>query len=76
MTDQIDKFAVEKALEAFDRLLSAHEDHTWKQVGRCVFCECGARLYQGRLPKTRRSAPALPREPKATTEMRTRWNKE
>ena len=30
-----------------------HLDHPqWKQVGRCVYCGCGDRLYNGKLPKT------------------------
>lgn len=24
----------------------------WKQVGRCVYCACGARIYSGRIPRT------------------------
>ena len=32
----------------------AHEGHTLRQVGRCVYCSCGSR-YQGTIPKERRS---------------------
>lgn len=71
-----DKLMMEKALEGFDRMLIAHEAHTWKQVGRCVYCDdCGDRLYQGRLPKDRQQPKRQPPEPEATTEMRKRWNK-
>ena len=28
----------------------AHEGHTLRQVGRCVYCSCGKRV-QGTLPK-------------------------
>jgi hypothetical protein len=32
--------------------MGAHVDHgNWHEVGRCVYCGCGARLYQGRLPR-------------------------
>lgn len=31
---------------------AAHAAHgPWRQVDRCVYCACGTRLYQGRLPK-------------------------
>jgi len=33
--------------------LRDHIDHgVWKQVGRCVYCYCGAQLYQGQLAVT------------------------
>jgi hypothetical protein len=35
----------------------AHEGHTLKQVGRCVYCSCGER-YQGRLPGGKRGGHA------------------
>lgn len=67
---------VRRALEAFSEKLELHEAHTWKQVGRCVYCnDCSERLYQGWLPKDRKPPPTTPREPKATTEMRQRWGK-
>lgn len=32
-------------------IASEHFSHTgWKQVGRCVYCSCGDRLYDGKLP--------------------------
>jgi hypothetical protein len=65
----------QKALKALDDLLTAHEHHTWKQVGRCVYCECGVRLYQGHLPINRRGNSKSSPEPTATTEMRQRWGK-
>jgi hypothetical protein len=72
-----DKLMMEKALQALDDLLTAHEAHTWEQVGRCVYCaDCAVRLYQGRLPKNKVPPRRLPPEPKTTTEMRARWNKE
>lgn len=34
---------------------SAHAQHTWAQVGPCVYCaDCDVRLYQGQLPADRR----------------------
>lgn len=30
--------------------LTAHVDHVWKSNGPCVYCSCGERLYQGKLP--------------------------
>jgi hypothetical protein len=72
---ELDRYIVEKALKALDDLLTAHEPHTWEQIGRCVYCECGERLYQGYLPAHRRTAKKAPPEPKATTEMRKQWGK-
>jgi hypothetical protein len=70
------KTDVRRALESFNELLELHEAHTWKQVGRCVYCDdCQERLYQGRLPAERKPARRPPPEPAATTEMRSRWNK-
>jgi hypothetical protein len=64
------------ALSALFAKLDAHEDHTWQQVGRCVYChDCGERLYQGTLPPERRQPKPRPVEPKATTAMRERWGK-
>jgi len=69
--------AIIKALEAFDNELGRHASHTWKQIGRCVYCDdCKTRLYQGQIPKDHANiASNKPREPQATTEMRARWNK-
>jgi hypothetical protein len=70
-----DDAQIRKALEAFSERLELHEEHVWEQVGRCVYCECGERLYQGYLPSERRKPKKAPAEPKATTEMRARWGK-
>jgi hypothetical protein len=73
----MDEATIRKALEDWSAGLEIHEAHTWKQVGRCVYCaDCGDRLYQGYLPKDRRPPRRAPAEPKATTEMRSRWRKE
>ena len=38
--------------------LRDHIDHgVWKQVGRCVYCYCGAQLYQGQLAVTLAEGP-------------------
>lgn len=64
-------------MESFSEMLEIHEDHTWEQVGRCVYCaDCAERLYQGYLPKERRQPRRVPVEPKSTQEMRARWNKD
>lgn len=40
------------------RMLGEHDDHPWKQVGRCVYCgTCGVRLFQGRVPPGHRALP-------------------
>ena len=68
--------SVEDAWKAFDRMLTEHQEHEWRQIGRCVYCQpCNVRLYQGTLPKDRKPAPSRPVEPSATTEMRKRWGK-
>ena len=38
-----------------------HADHhwPWRQVGRCVYCSCDARLYQGQLPKGQAEGMAI-----------------
>jgi hypothetical protein len=72
----MDETQIRQALEAFDQQLALHEDHTWQQTGRCVYCaDCGERLYQGYLPAERRKPKKAPPEPAATTEMRERWHK-
>lgn len=38
------------ALESLAAFLAEHEPHDWRQVGGCVWCACGVRLYQGDLP--------------------------
>ena len=68
-----------QVLEQIAATLDLHIDHTWKQVGRCVYCDdCGVRLYQGKLPPDRREAARKrsPVEPPATTDMRKRWGKD
>ena len=38
-------------VQAFFEEIDSHQDHTWKQVGRCVYCaDCKVRLYQGKIP--------------------------
>jgi hypothetical protein len=70
--------AAQKALEALGQLMGAHEDHTWEQVGRCVYCaDCSERLYQGRIPAqhTNVKKGRTHTEPAATRKMREMWNK-
>jgi hypothetical protein len=67
------------AVQALWDEIAKHEDHTWEQVGRCVFCmDCHQRLYQGTIPpshiKVRRRRQG--QSPKATQEMRARWGKD
>lgn len=52
-----------------------HFGHAWRQVGRCVYCECGpsVRLYQGTVPKGHPFAPEPPRSPSPADTMRRRW---
>ena len=76
MTD--DRAAAGAAIEAMFAEIARHDDHTWEQVGRCVYCDdCGQRLYQGRIPSehVKVKAPRWQRSgtPKATREMRERW---
>lgn len=34
-----------------------HDEHgRWQQIGRCVYCKCGTRLFQGTLPADQRAA--------------------
>ena len=36
-----------------------HVDHgDWQQTGRCVYCACGARLFNGGMPRDRREFAA------------------
>jgi len=68
--------SMEDAWKAFDSMLAEHEEHEWRQIGRCVYCQpCNVRLYQGTLPKSRKPLPTKMPEPTATTEMRARWGK-
>lgn len=70
---------VHKVLEALQAALAQHDEHAWKQVGRCVYCDdCGERLYQGTIPPSHTNVVSGRKkntEPAATTEMRARWNK-
>lgn len=52
MTEHIDAGspAYLDQIERFNPRIRDHADHAWRQVGRCVYCECGQRLYQGRKP--------------------------
>lgn len=71
-----DQDAIRKALEDWSARLEIHEAHTWRQVGRCVYCDdCGERLYQGYLPKDRKPPPRRSVEPESTRRMRERWGK-
>lgn len=49
-----------------------HFGHRWQQVGRCVYCECGPRLYQGTIPEGHPTFTPPPK-PSAADEMRRRW---
>lgn len=63
---------------AFEAHLTAHADHPWHVVGRCVFCgPCGTRLYQGTMPSDHPvwEPPAVARRRTAADEMRARWGK-
>lgn len=69
-----------EAAEALLAHIQPHEDHTWEQVGRCVYCvDCDARLYQGTVPsdhaKVRRRSWSDASDPAATNAMRERWGK-
>jgi len=73
------KAALEKVIDGVFDNIAKHNEHAWKQIGRCVYCDdCGERLYQGRIPKSHTnvvSGRKKPVEPASTTEMRARWNK-
>lgn len=69
---------IDEILKAIDDQIGVHQEHFWKQVGRCVYCsDCNVKLYQGSIPKTHTKVVAKQRfgEPKETTEMRNRWGK-
>lgn len=64
------------AVTALFEEIARHEDHTWEQVGRCVYCvDCNQRLYQGRVPPEMKvqSRSYGVRTPKETRDMRARW---
>jgi hypothetical protein len=64
----------EEIAHALFDFIAEHEDHPWRQVGRCVYCgPCGVRLYQGTIPKDHPIAPAPPRRDDPATEMLRRW---
>jgi hypothetical protein len=66
-----------RAVEAMFSELVRHEEHTWEQVGRCVYCvDCDQRLYQGSIPESHTNVKRRqygPINPKATRDMRERW---
>jgi hypothetical protein len=72
---------VGEILEAIAAQIKSHDDHTWTQIGRCVYCsDCNQRLYQGTIPATHTKVKALSRwveasDPSATRKMRERWGK-
>ena len=65
------------AVTAYFEGIARHQDHTWEQVGRCVYCvDCDERLYQGRIPPEHRNVKCRSygvHTPKETRDMRTRW---
>lgn len=69
---------LDAAVKAFlDDLFAGHGDHRWAQVGRCVHCECGERLYVGSIPEGKATfVPAQTRKPSAADQMRERWRKD
>lgn len=35
-------------------VMAIHKPHgLWRRKRRCVYCPCGARLYQGKAPRTK-----------------------
>lgn len=60
-------------VDALNELLAEHSEHRWQQVGRCVYCECGSRLYQGTVPEGHPTFTP-PYKPTAADKMRERWN--
>jgi hypothetical protein len=64
-----------------NQLFGKHDEHTWTQIGRCVYCaDCNQRLYQGTIPATHTKVRASSRwveasDPSATRNMRERWGK-
>lgn len=47
---------IRAALEGWAESFGAHVAHAgWRQVGPCVYCSCGERLYQGRMPASKPS---------------------
>jgi hypothetical protein len=56
--DDSDELMVQ-ALADYTIELARHADHKWKKVGRCVYCDCGQRLYQGDLMNAKERAELL-----------------
>jgi hypothetical protein len=53
-----DEFTDMDAFNDWAQALSTHVDHSWSQVGLCVYCaDCGVRLYDGSLPDEKRTTP-------------------
>jgi hypothetical protein len=67
----------EQAWAAVAEMVAEHAEHTWYQLGRCVYCrDCNRRLYQGTIPETHRevcSAPRRQADSGASARMRQRW---
>ncbi len=60
--------------------LKVHDDHTWQQVGPCVYCvDCNKRLFQGTIGKSHEKVLTkswdAARDPEKTKSMRERWRK-
>ena len=82
-----DREAVVKALESLDRLIDEHQDCTWEQIGRCVYCADhndprgrAIKLYQGRIPpshtkvkKTAKQTGVSDKGLRDSAAMRERW---
>jgi hypothetical protein len=71
------------AADYLNQLFGKHDEHTWTQVGRCVYCaDCNQRLYQGTIPATHTKVKQPQnrswddaQDPVATRNMRARWGK-
>jgi hypothetical protein len=58
-----------------NEMLTAHGEHPWTQIGRCVYCvPCGERLYQGTIPEGH-PVGRFPSKPQRNllNEFRERW---
>jgi hypothetical protein len=69
-----------KVVRVLNDIASGHDQHTWMQIGRCVYCvDCNKRLYQGTIPQSHEKVKAPRRawtaDPSATRKMRDRWGK-
>lgn len=59
-----------------DEMMSAHGEHPWTQIGRCVFCvPCGERMYQGTIPEGHPVGrfPSKPQPKPLIESFRDRW---